>query len=157
VSLFDRYSGRVRIRAAAIVISEERILLVNQYVPVKSEPVWLPPGGGIELGESAENALIREVLEETGIQVKPIRLRYIHEFIQDGFHAYELYYIAEAGRGTLKTGTDPEHSGDEQLIRSVKWNSLKNLSEIELFPKFLRDEVMSGSLLDNTISHFSTR
>ena len=157
MSLFERYSGHVRVRAAAIVISEERILLVNQYVPARSEPVWLPPGGGIEVGESAENALIREVLEETGIQVKPIQLRYIHEFIQDNIHAYELYYIAEVVGGTLKSGTDPEHSGDEQLIRSVNWNFLKNLNDIELFPGFLRDEVLNKSLLLKTISHFSSR
>ncbi len=157
MTLFEQYSGVIRVRAAALIIREGQLLLVKQKVPVRTRPVWLPPGGGIEIGEAAEEALVREVAEETGVQIRPLKLRYIHEFIQDTFHAYEFYYTAEVVGGVLKKGGDPEHSPEEQLISSVAWMPIDQLSDIELFPHFLRDELVGNKLSDNRISHFSTR
>jgi 8-oxo-dGTP diphosphatase len=159
VTLFEQYSGVIRVRAAALIMRDKELLLVKQKVPVRARSVWLPPGGGIEVGETAEAALVREVAEETGVQIRPLRLRYIHEFIQDTFHAYELYYSAEMVGGILKKGSDPEHNPEEQLISRVEWVPVDQLldSNFELFPHFLRDEIAGNNLSDNTISHFSTR
>lgn len=60
-------------RAAAIGIilnmNREQVLLVKR----RDLPVWVLPGGGIDDGESPEQAVVREVFEETGLQVKVIR------------------------------------------------------------------------------------
>lgn len=57
---------------AGIVFSPDRkaVLLILR----RDVPVWVLPGGGIDPGESAENASIREILEETGLTVKIDRL-----------------------------------------------------------------------------------
>lgn len=158
MTLFEQYSGVIRVRASALIMRDKQLLLVKQKVPVKARPVWLPPGGGIEVGETAEEALVREVAEETGVQIRPLRLRYIHEFIQDTFHAYEFYYRAEMVGGVLRKGGDPEHAPEEQLISRVAWVPIDQLSDsnFELFPHFLREELARNNLSDNTISHFST-
>ena len=51
----------------------DRVLLVRRgHAPLKGE--WSIPGGALELGESLEDAIRREVLEETGLKVKVLRL-----------------------------------------------------------------------------------
>ena len=50
--------------------NREKILLVKR----KDVPVWVLPGGGIDLDESSKDAVIREILEETGFTVKVKRL-----------------------------------------------------------------------------------
>lgn len=57
---------------AGAIFSTDRteILLIKR----RDVPVWVLPGGGIDEGESSENAIIREILEETGFTVKIERL-----------------------------------------------------------------------------------
>lgn len=154
MSDFSQYSGRIRVRASALVIHTNSILLVHQKVPVRTGPVWIPPGGGIETGEEAETALVREVKEETGLEIAPVSLRYVHEFIHPPFHAVELYFMAEMRGGILKTGSDPEHSAADQLIKSVNWVNLDHVHDIDLFPEFLRQQAISGTIAENRINHF---
>ena len=56
--------------AYAIVLSGDSVLLTHQAWP---DDEWQLPGGGIDAGESALQALRREVLEETGWRVRPVR------------------------------------------------------------------------------------
>lgn len=57
---------------AGVIFSKDRnsVLLVKR----RDVPVWVLPGGGIDEGETSENAVIREILEETGFTVKIDRL-----------------------------------------------------------------------------------
>jgi 8-oxo-dGTP pyrophosphatase MutT (NUDIX family) len=61
--------GDPRIVAAVIRDAEGRVLLVEQRGPEDPASTWLIPGGQIEPGESPVEAVIREVLEETGLVV----------------------------------------------------------------------------------------
>ena len=59
---------RIRRAVRAIVLDpDDRILLVRFSFP--SRDVWATPGGGIDEGESAEEAIRRELGEETGLEV----------------------------------------------------------------------------------------
>lgn len=150
------YSGRVRIRACALILKNDSILLVNQNVPTQNEPIWLPPGGGVELGETITGTLLREIHEETNLRISEIRLRYIHEFIQLPFHAVEFYYIAEQFEGRLKIGYDPEMAGGSQQILDVRFVPIKYISNLNVHPRFLIDEINSGKLKSDEISQFKT-
>lgn len=156
MSRFSRYSGKVRVRASAILIHDSSLLLVRQNVPTRPGPVWLPPGGGVQLGERASDTVIREVKEETGLEVSPLRLRFVHEFLSPPFHATELYHLVSLEGGTLNTGSDPEHSTQEQLILETAFIPLSDLPSIELFPEFLGREIAEGNLMKSAISHFVT-
>jgi 8-oxo-dGTP pyrophosphatase MutT (NUDIX family) len=64
-------NGPVKSVAGAIFsLDRTQILLVER----RDVPVWVLPGGGIDANESSENAIIREILEETGFTVKVERL-----------------------------------------------------------------------------------
>lgn len=58
---------------SAVIVHAGRVLLVERaHEPLKGE--WSVPGGALELGETLEQGMLREVLEETGLRVKPIRI-----------------------------------------------------------------------------------
>ncbi len=152
----DPYSNMIRVRSCGLLISEGNVLLVKQNVPTREIPVWIPPGGGVEPGESAEQALKRECEEETGITLSGLRLRYIHEFIDKPYHALELYFLAESFTGKLVTGSDPEHSQNEQLIHEVCFKPVDDLSTLHVVPEFLVDELKTGRYLENEISYFKS-
>src|SRR3989440_8404211 len=63
-----RYPERPIVGVGAVVLDGDRVLLAKRaHEPLKGQ--WSLPGGGVEIGETLEEALRREVLEETGLAV----------------------------------------------------------------------------------------
>lgn len=152
----DIFSGKIRQRACALIFREKKLLLVRQKAPTRKEPIWLPPGGGVEFGETAIETVIREVSEETGFEVNPVRLAAVHEFVELPYHAVELYFLAEITGGKLKTGTDPELGGDEQQILGCEFVEIEMFSDIALYPAFLQDVDPEGLRSANAVHHYTT-
>ena len=68
--------GIVNLRVGAIIQKDGKILMVGN----KERPEYLfSVGGRIKFGETAEDAVKREVFEETGIKMEVLRLGFIHE------------------------------------------------------------------------------
>lgn len=61
--------------AAVIVDEEERVLVIKR----RDEDVWEFPGGALEIGETVVDGLVREVSEETGLDVTPQRLTGVYQ------------------------------------------------------------------------------
>jgi len=151
----SQYAGRVRVRGCALVVQNSELLLVKQTVPTRSHPVWIAPGGEVELGESAGGAAKRETHEETGLQINPIRLAAVHEFMEPPFHAVELYFISEITGGSLSPGTDPEHPEDDQQIMEAAFISFDRLKDLQVIPEFLKGaRDIIDSAIDGKILHF---
>lgn len=69
-------------------------------------PVWVLPGGGIDPNETPENAIVREILEETGFHVKICRLAGVYMPINRLAHTTHLYECKiNAGKPTLSNET----------------------------------------------------
>lgn len=134
----SQYAGRVRVRGCALVVRNEALLLVNQSIPTRPHPVWLAPGGEVEMGESAKEAAKRETHEETGLHIDPARLIAVHEFVELPFHAVELYFLSEITGGSLTVGTDPEHSTDDQQIYDTAFINFDKLRDLSVIPEFLK-------------------
>jgi 8-oxo-dGTP diphosphatase len=124
------YGNKVRVRACGILAGPENILMVNHRSLAKKD-FWAPPGGGIEFGETTEECLKREFLEETGLHVRVGGLLFVCEFIRRPLHGIELFFLVEAVGGELKTGTDPEMKSGEQLIQEVSYLSWTMLEQAE--------------------------
>ncbi|NBC25476.1 MAG: NUDIX domain-containing protein [Bacteroidetes bacterium] len=153
----EGFSGRVRVRSCALVVTDNRLLLVKQNAPTRTGPIWLPPGGEVELGETAKEAAARETFEETGIKSIPSRLMAVHEFSEPPFHAVELYFLSEMSGGTLKVGTDPELSEREQQILQCKFIDIESIGRMDVYPAFIRQ--IDQDWLKNTaeVPHFVSR
>ena len=96
--------------AAAVVIHDGRVVLIRRgHAPDAGQ--WSIPGGAVELGESVEEALRREVHEETGLEIAVGRFLELFELVErdaDGvrFHFVVLDYAATVIGGTLRAGDD---------------------------------------------------
>lgn len=133
----DVYRDRVRVRVGALVVKDEALLLVEHAGLWEAGTFWTPPGGEVAFGESLDEALVREVKEETGVDVAVGPLRYVLDFVRPPLHAVSLYFECHARDGTALTlGTDPEL--EMQMLRSVRWMPLEALAGLTLYPEPFR-------------------
>ena len=127
--------------ARAIVLDEKnRILLVKHNHDGKE--IWMPPGGGIEDGESASEAAAREVMEETGLDVDVKRLLWHVEEVSDRGQRFVNFFLCEMVSGDLVLGEDPEFGKDEQILKDVRFMTCDEVKTLEnVYPDYIRDEV----------------
>jgi len=115
-----QFAHKVRIRICGILIENERILLVKHEGLGKLGTFWSPPGGGVEFGETVEETLQREFLEETGLEVKCGPFILFHEHIDSRFHALELFFKVDRIKGVEILGSDPEMEGKKAMLVDLK-------------------------------------
>jgi 8-oxo-dGTP diphosphatase len=76
----------------AVLIHEGRVLLIRRgKEPLRGR--WVVPGGTVELGETLEQALVREVQEETGLVVRPIEVVLVFDRIEREGEAVRYHYV----------------------------------------------------------------
>lgn len=143
-----------RKRARAIIISDEKIMVM--YRELNDRVFYAFPGGGMEGSESEEECVIREVNEEFGINVKPIKKVYVYETEK----SIEYFYLCEWLNGEFATGKGEEF--DKNNTNGVYIPELINISDIPnlpLMPKeiaesFFKDYSSHGKALTSDIKHF---
>lgn len=146
--------GGVRV----IVRQDNKILMVRQHHEGKD--IWMVPGGAIEPGENSIEASQREVMEETGLQVKITGVAWhIEEVSKDRGQRFVNYMVAEIVSGELSLGSDPEFDMEHQVLKEVKFLSKEEINNLEhVHPTFLNEEVW-GILASepNGMTHYKLR
>ncbi|MFW9905318.1 MAG: NUDIX hydrolase [Candidatus Thorarchaeota archaeon] len=120
-----KYPQRPWVSAHGIIFDEksEKILLTKRAAPPKAL-YWFPPGGAIDLGETVEDGLKREIYEETDISVKNLQfIDYIDGITRDSNNNVEFHFVvfmfeAEYVSGTIKAKDD---------ALEVKWVSFEEI------------------------------
>ena len=138
------YKGRVRVRVNGLLVDEqaETLLMVKMRSPVTNSLVWLPPGGGVEFGETVRECLVREFREETGLEIDVGALRHINELVDPPFHAIEFYFDVRRRSGELKLGNDPEHSSGDQILEDLQFIPFSKFSRLPIAPDFLQNQFL---------------
>jgi 8-oxo-dGTP diphosphatase len=124
----------------AVVIDGTKVLLVRRgNEPLKGE--WSLPGGAVELGETLQQGVVREVLEETGLVVAPDGIVEVldritqDEVLQDGasgrvrYHFVLVDFVCRVTGGALREGSDADE---------VRWVAREELGEYHLAPITVR-------------------
>ena len=121
------YGNKLRVRVCGLCWYNDALLMVN-HNGLAEDNFWAPPGGGLEFGETAEERLQAEFLEETGLEISVRGFRFGCEFIARPLHAIELFFDVELKGGTLVKGQDPELN----IIDAVRFLSVAELASIPL-------------------------
>src|SRR5712671_2500201 len=126
------YPERPVVGIGGVIIDRGRVLLIRRgSEPLRGE--WSIPGGTLELGESLEEGVARELLEETGVEVRVLELIEVFDrvFLEEGltggeakrkprFHFVIADYLCERVRGEPRAGsdvTDVAFAREEELSR----------------------------------------
>ncbi|MDZ7898576.1 MAG: NUDIX hydrolase [Arcicella sp.] len=125
LTVHRQYGNRVRVRVCGVCIREDKILLLNHIGIRENSDFWCPPGGGLEFGETIEECLKREFLEETNTKISVGKFLTVNEFVNPPLHAIELFYEVKIISGEPKKGFDPEM--EEQIITDLRWFSLEDI------------------------------
>ena len=115
-------------RAQCLVVRNNKILMVKHKH--NNDEWFCSPGGGIEKGETPEQAAIRELQEEcnvTGTIIKKTS-EYIDPFDNDNY--FYTFHI-DIGNQTPSLGYDPENEGKEHILSDLCWLALNEISEVD--------------------------
>lgn len=129
-----------RTRAAAIILHEDKVLLMHRNR--KGFDYYVFPGGGVEEGETVEEAVVREVEEETCLKIRLDRCLYYHDYNDE---SDQYYYLCEYISGTPKLG---EANEKESMRRNGKnvyeplWVETSKLKKLLVYPLEIRDWLM---------------
>jgi 8-oxo-dGTP diphosphatase len=151
-------SSGIRLRVAALSIQNGKVLLVKHRrflsgIDLPDES-WILPGGAVQVGETLEEAVRREVREETGLLCEVGDMIFVKELIYPyrkesqgaaTLHVLSLCFVAEIVGGTLHTGKDPELADDEQLILEAAWLPIEVLQNYPIYPPSLVAFIQSGA------------
>lgn len=130
--------GGVRV---VVVNDKKEILMVKQHH--ENRDIWMVPGGGIEEGENSIQASVREVKEETGLDITVTGMAWHMEEVSEARgQRFVNYMVGKVEGGQLNLGRDPELDDDKQVLREVAFMSKEEIDELEnVFPDFFRDEI----------------
>ncbi len=140
---FRSEDGYFRYRAAAIIIENGCVLMAGN----ETADYYYSVGGGVHLGETAEEAVVREVLEETGIRYEIDRLAFIHEDFYDGdgaaiglrCHEVAFYFLMKP-RGSQKLNSNSVCSEGREFMH---WIPLDKLEKYKAFPAFFAQKLQN--------------
>ena len=125
-----------RIRAVAILIKDNKVLLIHRK---NEKEYFVFPGGGVENGETVEQAVVRELKEETTINVKIDRLLYHHIYDND---TELFFFLCDYISGEAKLADDSPEK--EEMLEGKEffnpvWVEIKELRNSLLYPLEIRD------------------
>lgn len=121
------------IRVTGILIEDEKILLVKQKVSDKRN--WSLPGGKLEQGETIEQGIIREMKEETGLDVEIVRLLYLCDVSASNNTLLHISFLLKRVAGNIEL---PTNEFESNPIYDVEFIPISDLLDYGFSEKFLK-------------------
>lgn len=116
-----------RNRGAAIIVQEGKIALIKRIR--EDETYYVFPGGGIEEGETPEEATKREIFEELGVHIKVE-----HLIAKVEYKGTEYYFNADIVGGVFGSGKAEEFEMKDRGIYIPLWLPIYELEKVNIKP-----------------------
>ena len=149
-ALSRQYPKKPVVGVGAVILDGEKILLEKRKnAPSKGK--WSVPGGLVELGENTDQAVIREVKEETGLEVYEPRLIDVVNYVSLGekgavkYHFVIVDYLVTVKCGNHKAASDAD---------ALKWVPFNEVEEYDLAESFRLFFLRNREKLDNPSLYF---
>ena len=138
-----------RISVGAIVIQEGRILLVR-YKDSDKNSFLVGPGGGSLNDEGISQTVVREVLEETGLEVSPQKILFIEDLLSGRYRMVKIWFLCKIIGGQL------EHTQGaiEEGITEAGWYRKDQLRNEIVYPSILVSQNWDTFFKDNWESKY---
>lgn len=118
-----------------IVVEGDKLLMIRQF-----KTKFDLPGGGVDIGEGLEDAVVRETKEETGIDVEVVRLAGVKSSIffsespsrgtQSAYHSILLYYVCRKVGGEIST--EGFNEDEKHYAEIAEWVPVSKLDDLDM-------------------------
>lgn len=116
-------------RVSAIIVKEGKVVLIHRKK--RGHEYWVFPGGGVEKGEGHEEAIVREVKEETSLDVTKVTYAFDYKN-KKGVHP--IFYCEAEGRELVLGGPEVERMTESNWYHP-EWVELSRIEKINLYPE----------------------
>lgn len=122
------YPQRPNFRVSLIIVNDKQEILLVQHRKA-NRYYWVLPGGRIEYGEDFATCAVRELKEETNLDIKFEKVVFLSEAIapDKSRHIINIYATAEVLGGELRLGIEP-------VLVDVGYKPILELNKITLYP-----------------------
>ncbi|MDE6667837.1 MAG: NUDIX domain-containing protein [Clostridia bacterium] len=140
---FETGEGIFSVRVRALIINDGKLLAMHD----EYAPYYYLVGGKVEVNETTEEAVLREVCEELEIEAEIVRpVFFAQNFYTDDvngkrYHEIVLYYLLDVSKTELLSRGDKFviHEGKHTL--TFEWLNIDGLEDKYLYPNFIKTEV----------------
>ena len=143
--------GRFNYRVGAIILNKTKLLMAYN----RSFDQYYTVGGRVKLHETSEEAMLREIYEETGVKAEIDNLGFIQENFYKmnnaPYHELSFFYYIKPFDYDLINFDSIKCDGDAEELR---WVDINDLPDGEFYPDFFKTEPLNPS---NTLKHFISR
>ncbi len=117
----------IRVRVAGVLENNNEILMIAHEK--KGRKYWLLPGGGVDYGETFQEALKREFKEEANLDIEVKHLLFISESIapDSSRHIVNIFFEVEHKNGEIKLG-------EEDVLSDIAYIPIENIDEYTVYP-----------------------
>lgn len=136
-----------RHRVAVIIRREHKVLVIEAQRDASS--YFVLPGGGLEFDEGIMECAVREVKEETNLDVQPINIAAIKDHFKEDTHGVEIYVNARVVGGEQAMGFVDEKERERMV--ALHWKTPQELSKLRFYPEEFRNTDLDfcGAYLGN--------
>ena len=142
---FRTEEGIFNYRACAVTLRDGKILAMKD----ERSPYCYLPGGRVALGETAEEALLREVREELGVEARIVRPLWLNqaffteEVSGERYHELCLYFLTDFSGTALDDKGNTFTLAEGRHTHQFEWLDLDSLRDTHFYPNFLKEAIFS--------------